>query len=217
MAATHTRALPDVSVIIVNYNVRDFLQQSLVSLQKALKGIRSEIFVVDNASDDGSAEMVRKRFPRIRLIANTVNLGFAKANNLALKKARGKFLLLINPDTIVQEDTIRVMVEFLKTHPDVGLAGCKIMNPDGSFQPACRRGFPTPWVAFTRISGLSKLFPKTKIFGKYNLTYLNTEETYPVDAVSGSFMMLRRLRRKNTPRHGSDALPSDTVPAWSSS
>ena len=110
MAATHTRALPDVSVIIVNYNVRDFLQQSLVSLQKALKGIRSEIFVVDNASDDGSAEMVRKRFPRIRLIANTVNLGFAKANNLALKKARGKFLLLINPDTIVQEDTIRVMV-----------------------------------------------------------------------------------------------------------
>jgi len=191
MAATHTRALPDVSVIIVNYNVRDFLQQSLVSLQKALKGIRSEIFVVDNASDDGSAEMVRKRFPRIRLIANTVNLGFAKANNLALKKARGKFLLLINPDTIVQEDTIRVMVEFLKTHPDVGLAGCKIMNPDGSFQPACRRGFPTPWVAFTRISGLSKLFPKTKIFGKYNLTYLNTEETYPVDAVSGSFMMLR--------------------------
>ena len=92
----------------------------------------------------------------------------------------------------MQEDTIRVMVEFLQSHPEAGLAGCKILNPDGSFQPSCRRGFPTPWVAFTRIFGLSKLFPKTKLFGKYNLTYLNTEETYPVDAVSGSFMMLRR-------------------------
>lgn len=192
MAGTHRQILPDVSIIIVNYNVRDFLHQSLLSLQKALKGIRSEIFVVDNASDDGSAEMVRRRFPRIRLIANATNLGFAKANNIALKKAHGKFLLLINPDTIVQEDTIRVMVEFLQSHPEAGLAGCKILNPDGSFQPACRRGFPTPWVAFTRIIGLGKLFPRTKLFGKYNLTYLNTDETYPVDAVSGSFMMVRR-------------------------
>jgi len=192
MAGTRRQALLEVSVIIVNYNVRDFLHQSLLSLQKALKGIRSEIFVIDNASDDGSAEMVRRRFPRVRLIANTANLGFAKANNIALKKARGKFILLINPDTIVQEDTIRVMVEFLQSHPEIGLAGCKILNPDGSFQPACRRGFPTPWVAFTRIIGFSKLFPNTKLFGKYNLTYLNTEETYPVDAVSGSFMMVRK-------------------------
>ena len=192
MAGTRKQALPDVSVIIVNYNVRDFLHQSLLSLQKALKGIRSEIFVVDNASDDGSAEMVRRRFPRIRLIANAANLGFAKANNIALKEARGKFLLLINPDTIVQEDTIRVMREFLQNHPEAGLAGCKILNPDGSFQLACRRGFPTPWVAFTKIFGFSKLFPNTKIFGKYNLTYLKIEETYPVDAVSGSFMMVRK-------------------------
>jgi O-antigen biosynthesis protein len=192
MPRARKQAVLDVSVIIVNYNVRDFLHQSLVSIQKALKGFRSEIFVVDNASDDGSAEMVRRRFPRIRLVASTANLGFAKANNIALKNARGKFLLLINPDTIVQEDTIRVMVEFLQNHPEAGLAGCKILNPDGSFQPACRRGFPTPWVAFTRIFGLSKIFPKTKLFGKYNLTYLNTEETYPVDAVSGSFMMVRK-------------------------
>ena len=192
MIGARRQAVPDVSVIIVNYNVRDFLHQSLLSIQKALKGIRSEIFVIDNASDDGSAEMVRRRFPHVQLIASTANLGFAKANNIALKKARGKFLLLINPDTIVQEDTIRVMVEFLQNHPEVGLAGCKILNPDGSFQPACRRGFPTPWVAFTKIFGLSKLFPKTKLFGKYNLTYLNTEETYPVDAVSGSFMMVQK-------------------------
>jgi GT2 family glycosyltransferase/lipopolysaccharide/colanic/teichoic acid biosynthesis glycosyltransferase len=192
MTGLRRKPLPDVSVIIVNYNIRDFLHQSLVSLQNALKGIRSEIFVVDNASDDGSAEMVKRRFPRVRLIANIANLGFAKANNIALKQARGKFLLLINPDTIVQEDTIRVMVEFLRSHPEAGLAGCKILNPDGSFQPACRRGFPTPWIAFAKIVGLSKLFPKTKLFGKYNLTYLNTEETYPVDAVSGSFMMVRK-------------------------
>ena len=135
MTGARRQAVPDVSVIIVNYNVRDFLHQSLLSIQKALKGIHSEIFVIDNASDDGSAEMVRRRFPRVQLIANNANLGFAKANNIALKKARGKFLLLINPDTIVQEDTIRVMVEFLQNHPEVGLAGCKILNPDGSFQP----------------------------------------------------------------------------------
>ncbi len=192
MARSSTQAQPDVSVIIINYNVRDFLSQALVSLQKACRGIRSEILVVDNASDDGSVEMLRRRFPRVHLISNTANLGFAKANNIALKQARGKFILLINPDTIVQEDTIRVLVEFLKNHPDAGLAGCKILNPDGSFQLSCRRSFPTPWVAFTKLSGLSTLFPSTKLFGKYNLTYISNEETYPVDAVSGSCMMVRR-------------------------
>jgi len=190
-AFRRTRML-DVSVIIVNYNVRDFLHQALGSIQKALKGIRSEIVVVDNASDDGSVEMLRRQFPQVKLIVNASNLGFAKANNIALKQARGKFLLLINPDTIMQEDTIRVMVEFLKNHPEVGLAGCKILNPDGSMEPACRRSFPTPWIAFSKIFGLSKLFPKTKLFGKYNLTYLSSEETYQVEAVSGSFMMVRK-------------------------
>lgn len=182
----------DVSIIIVNYNVRDFLCQALVSIQKSLKEIRSEIIVVDNASDDGSAEMMHRQFPRVKLILNASNLGFAKANNIALKQARGKFLLLINPDTIVQEDTIRVMVEFLIDHPKVGLAGCKILNPDGSIELACRRSFPTPWIAFTKIFGLSKLFPKSKLFGKYNLTYLNMDETNSVEAISGSFMMVRK-------------------------
>ncbi len=196
-ARLHTKASRkasalDVSVIIVNYNVRDFLHQALVSIQKSLKGMNSEIIVVDNASDDGSAEMVRHQFPHVRLILNASNLGFAKANNIALKQALGKFLLLINPDTIVQEDTIRVMVEFLKSHHKVGLAGCKILNPDGSIELACRRSFPTPWVAFSKIFGLSKLFPKTKLFGKYNLTYLKIDETNPVEAVSGSFMMVRK-------------------------
>jgi GT2 family glycosyltransferase/lipopolysaccharide/colanic/teichoic acid biosynthesis glycosyltransferase len=182
----------EVSVIIVNYNVRDFLHQSLVSLQKALRGIRSEIIVADNASDDDSSGMVRQRFPHVRLIQNSTNLGFAKANNIALRRARGRLLLLINPDTIVQEDTIKMMLRFFKTHPECGLAGCKILNPDGSFQPSCRRGFPTPWVALAKMFGLSRLFPTTKLFGKYNLTYLSVDETYAVDAVSGSFMMARK-------------------------
>jgi O-antigen biosynthesis protein len=191
MPVARRQALPDVSVVIVNYNVRDFLHQALLSIQKALKGIRSEIIVVDNASDDGSVEMLHRQFPKVQLLCNSTNVGFAKANNSAFKHASGKYILLINPDTIVQEDTIRVMVEFLKNHRDVGLAGCKILKPDGSVEPACRRSFPTPWVAFSKIFGLSRLFPKTKLFGKYNLTYLSLEETYPVEAVSGSFMMVR--------------------------
>jgi len=180
------------SIIIVNYNVRDFLHHALVSLQKAMRGVRGEIIVVDNASDDGSVEMVRRRFPSATLTASKTNLGFAKANNLALKRARGKYFLLINPDTLVQEDTLRVMVKFFDENPDVGLAGCKILNPDGTFQLACRRSFPTPWVAFTKMSGLSSLFPNTRLFGRYNLTYLSPDETYEIDAVSGSFMMVRR-------------------------
>jgi hypothetical protein len=180
------------SIIIVNYNVREFLHHALVSLQKAMKGIRGEIIVVDNASDDGSIEMVRRRFPKVNLIAGKSNLGFAKGNNVGLRQARGKYILLINPDTLVQEDTLQVMIRFFEENPDVGLAGCKIMNPDGTFQLACRRSFPAPWAAFTKMTGLSALFPGSRLFGRYNLTYLSPDETYELDAVSGSFMMVRR-------------------------
>jgi hypothetical protein len=180
------------SVIIVNYNVRQFLENSLTSIGRALEGIEGEVFVVDNASDDGSADMVRAKFPSVHLVENSKNLGFARANNMALRVARGEFILLINPDTVVQEDTFRVMLRFFAEAPDAGIAGCRILNPDGSFQLPCRRSFPTPWVAFTKIFGLAALFPKSKLFGRYNLTYLSEEETYPVDAVSGSFMMVSR-------------------------
>jgi GT2 family glycosyltransferase len=182
----------DLSVIIVNYNVRQFLENALTSIQRALAGLEGEIFIVDNASDDGSAEMVRTKFPGVTLIENRENIGFARANNIALREARGRFLLLINPDTIVQEDTFAVMLKFFEEHPEAGLAGCKILNPDGTFQLPCRRSYPTPWVAFTKIFGLSALFPKSKLFGRYNLTYLSPDETYPVEAVSGSFMMMRK-------------------------
>ncbi|MBP1649482.1 MAG: glycosyl transferase family 2 [Bacteroidetes bacterium] len=182
----------DLSVVIVNYNVRQFLEHALASIRRAMEGLEGEIFVVDNASDDGSVEMVRASFPDVCLIQNEENVGFARANNAALARARGRFLLLINPDTVVQEDTFHVMLKFFEGHPDAGLAGCKILNPNGSIQLPCRRSFPTPWVAFTKVFGLAALFPGSRLFGKYNLTYLSPDETYPVDAVSGSFMMFRR-------------------------
>ena len=181
-----------VSVVIVNYNVRVFLEHALLSVREAMKGIDGEILVVDNASDDGSVEMVRQRFPGIKLIVNERNIGFAAANNVGIRNASGEFLLLLNPDTVVQEDTVRVMLAFFREHADAGLAGCKILNADGSLQLACRRSFPTPWVALTKVIGLSRLFPRSTIFGKYNLTYRNPDETYEVDAVSGSFMFLRK-------------------------
>ena len=182
----------ELSIIIVNYNVKEFLQNLLHSLQKSVSSITHEIIVVDNASDDGSAEFIREKFPQINLIVSQTNLGFSKANNIALKVSKGKFIFLINPDTIVSEDTITKMIEFLNEHPDAGLAGCKILNPDGSLQLACRRSFPGPWTSFCKVTGLSALFPKSRLFARYNLTYLDENSTYEVDAISGSFMMMKR-------------------------
>ncbi|MBN2012915.1 glycosyltransferase [candidate division KSB1 bacterium] len=180
------------SIIIVNYNVKEFLEQTLLSVQKAATAISHEIFVVDNASSDGSVEMLHQKFPHVRVIANKVNHGFAAANNQALKLAQGEFILVLNPDTVVQEDTFQLIINYMKSSPECGMVGCKILNPDGSLQLACRRSFPTPWVGFTRIIGLSRLFPKSKFFGRYNLTYLNPDETCEVEAISGSFMFLRK-------------------------
>ena len=182
----------ELSIIIINYNVKEFLQNLIHSLQKAALKINHEIIVVDNASDDGSVEFIREKFPYIKLIVNQTNLGFSSANNIALQAAKGKFLLLINPDTIVSEDTITKMIEFFDRYPDAGLAGCKILNPDGSLQLACRRSFPGPWTSFCKVTGLSTLFPKSRLFARYNLTYLDENSTYEVDAISGSFMMLKK-------------------------
>ncbi len=182
----------DLSIIIVSYNVKEFLEQAINSIVKSCQKITYEIFVVDNASSDGSVELIRKKFPGIHLIANPDNRGFAVANNQALKIASGKYVLLINPDTIVQEDTFSMILEFFEKNPECGMVGCKILNPDGSLQLACRRSFPTPWVGFTKIIGLSRLFPKSRLFGRYNLTYLDPDETYEVEAISGSFMFFRK-------------------------
>jgi len=182
----------DLTIIIVNYNVKEFLEQSIISIKKSCSNIEYELFVVDNASSDGSIEIIQKKFPEVKLIANTENRGFAAANNQAITRAQGYYILLINPDTIVQEDTFSIILNFFHNHPDCGMVGCKILNPDGSLQLACRRSFPTPWVAFTKIIGLSKLFPGNKLFGRYNLSYLDPDETYEVEAISGSFMFFRR-------------------------
>ncbi|MBN2355821.1 glycosyltransferase [candidate division KSB1 bacterium] len=180
------------SIIIVSYNVREFLEQAILSIEKAVGNIKHEIFVVDNNSADGSAELVAHRFPGVHLLRNHENVGFARANNQALSKCRGSYICLINPDTIVQEDTFAQLLAFFENHPKAGAVGCKILNPDGTLQLACRRSFPTPWVAFTKIVGLAKLFPKSRWFGRYNLTYLDADEIAEVEAISGSFMLLRR-------------------------
>lgn len=182
----------DLSIIIVNYNVKEFLLNLLDSIRKASKEISTEVIVVDNASDDGSSEILNEKYPDINLIVNNENVGFGKANNQALEIAKGKYILLLNPDTIVREDTFIKMIEFFQSHPEVGIAGCKVLNPDGTLQLACRRGFPGPWTSFTKVMGLSTLFPKSRLFARYNLTYLDENQTYEVDAVSGAFLMMTK-------------------------
>jgi GT2 family glycosyltransferase len=184
--------MPTLSIIIVNYNVKEFLKNLIDSIKRASINLNTEIIIVDNASDDGSIEMIKEKFPDVVLIENKINVGFGKANNQGLRIATGKYILLINPDTLVAEDTFTNMIKFFDTQPDAGMAGCKILNPDGSIQLACRRSFPGPWTAFTKVTGLSTLFPSSKLFARYNLTYLDENQTYEVDAISGSFMMMRK-------------------------
>jgi len=182
----------DLSIIIVNFNVKEFLQNLLNSIDKASSNISKEIIVIDNASDDGSVEVIKEKFPSVKLLENKINVGFGRANNQGLAIAKGKYILFINPDSIVSEDTLEKMISFFESHSDCGLAGCKILNSDGTLQLACRRSFPGPWTSFTKVTGLSNLFPRSKIFARYNLTYLDENKTYEVDAVSGSFMMIRK-------------------------
>ena len=182
---------PDISIIIVSYNVKTFLQHCIHSVQKASKDLNTELFVVDNNSIDGTGEMVQREFPDVNFIGNDKNLGFGKANNQALKRSRGKYVLFLNPDTLIEENTLSVFLEFMDNNQKVGIAGPKILNSDGSLQLACRRSFPSPSIALPKLLGLSSLFPKSKVFGKYNLTYLDPDKSYAVDAVSGSFMFCR--------------------------
>jgi hypothetical protein len=181
----------DLSIVIVNYNVKEFLQNLVESINKASKNITTEIIVVDNNSDDGSTEIIQEKYPFVNLIKNKENVGFGRANNIGLKISRGKYILMINPDTIVREDTFDKMIDFFEANKDVGLAGCKVLNPDGTLQLACRRGFPGVWTSFTKVTGLSTLFPKSNFFAKYNLTYLDENQSYEVDAISGAFMFMR--------------------------
>jgi GT2 family glycosyltransferase len=180
------------SVIIVNYNVKHFLEQCLHSVYKAAKGIETEIFVVDNNSVDGSAQLVREKFPDLHFIENKENVGFSRANNQAIRKATGEYILLLNPDTVVEEDTFAKVTGFMDNHPEAGGLGIKMIDGKGNFLPESKRGLPTPWVAFYKMFGLSKLFPKSRKFGKYHLSYLNPNEIHEIEILAGAFMLLRK-------------------------
>lgn len=180
------------SIIIVNYNVKHFLEQCLYSVFSATAGIDSEVFVVDNNSVDGSCAMVREKFKDAKLIANTQNYGFSYANNQAIVKASGEYILLLNPDTVVQENTFQKVVAFMDAHRDAGGLGVKMIDGKGRFLPESKRGLPTPAVAFYKVFGISRLFPKSKLFGRYHLSYLDKDKTHEVDVLSGAFMLLRK-------------------------
>ena len=179
------------SVIILNYNVRYFLEQCILSVQKALEGIDSEIIVVDNASSDDSCDMMKTKFPHIKLIENTVNLGFPKGNNIGVAQAKGEYICILNPDTVVAEDTFVKILnsKFRIQNSEIGIIGCKLIDGTGNFLPESKRGVPTPWVAFTKIFGLYKI---SNYFGKYYAQHLSENESGKVDILVGAFMMMKR-------------------------
>lgn len=180
------------SIIIVNYNVRYFLEQALGSVQKAIQGLEAEVFVVDNNSVDESVQMVREKFPEVQVIANDHNPGFSIANNQAIRVSKGEFVLLLNPDTVVEEDTFHKVVDFMDAHPDAGGLGVRMIDGSGKFLPESKRGFPSPWVAFAKTFGLSSLFPASPLFNHYHLGYLAEDEVHEVEVLAGAFMMLRK-------------------------
>lgn len=180
------------SVIIVNYNVKYFLEQCLYSVRRASENLEIETIVVDNNSVDGSVEMLMHKFPEVVLIANKNNTGFSVANNQGINISKGEYVLLLNPDTVVQEDTFRKVIAFMDEHPDAGGLGIKMIDGKGVFLPESKRGLPTPMVAFYKIFGLSKLFPNSKIFGRYHLGFLDKEQVHEVDVLAGAFMLMRR-------------------------
>lgn len=180
------------SVIIVNYNVKYFLEQALHSVFAALKHIEGEVLVVDNNSADGSCEMVKRKFPRAILIENKQNTGFSVANNQAIRIAKGKYVLLLNPDTVVEEDCFKLCMDFMDTHPDAGALGVKMIDGKGKFLPESKRSLPTPQVAFYKMFGFASIFPKSKTFGRYHLGFLSNDNIHEVEVLSGAFMFIRK-------------------------
>ncbi len=182
----------NLSIVILNFNTRDHLRTCLQSVLDDGSAVDVEVLVVDNASSDGSAEMVAAEFPSVRLIRSPRNGGFADGNNQALRVARGEAVLLLNPDTVVERGTLARFLELLSAHPEAGVIGPKLVRPDGSMHLACRRSFPTPSVAFYRISGLARLFPRSPRFGRYNLTFVDPDVAMEVDSVCGACLLVRR-------------------------
>ncbi len=186
------QASKKISIVIVNYNSKDFLLQCVKSIEKASYKLNIEIIVVDNNSSDGSIEYLTPLLPNVKFIALLENLGFAKANNIGVKISSGDYFLILNPDTLIEENTLSTMLQYMEEHTEVGGSGCKVLNTDGTFQLACRRGFPTPWASFSKLFGFQSLFPKSKFFARYNQTFRSVDETYYIDSIIGAFMFIRK-------------------------
>lgn len=179
-----------ISVCILTYKAREYLRDCLQSLHENTQ-LSFEVIVVDNGSNDGTVEMLQDEFPDIRLLQNETNEGFTKPMNWALRESKGRYLLLLNPDTIVLPNAIDHLAVFLDKHPEAGICGPKVLNPDKTMQLQCRRGESRPWAVISYFLGLSKLFPKSRFFSQYLVSYLDENGTYPVDGVSGSCMLIR--------------------------
>jgi GT2 family glycosyltransferase len=180
------------SVIILSYNVRYFLEQCVLSVQNAIQHIDAEIIVVDNNSSDDSCRMIKEYFPNVILIENKENTGFPKGNNIGVASARGEYICILNPDTVVAEDTFTKILAFAETQADLGIVGCKLIDGTGKFLPESKRGLPTPFVALTKMSGLYKMAPNSKIFAKYYASYLTANQTGKVDVLVGAFMLMKK-------------------------
>lgn len=181
----------DLSIVIVSFNTKELLADCLKSVMAAAKNLKVEIFVSDNNSHDGTAKMVKQEFPNVNLIANKTNLGFSKANNIAIRKCRGKYLLVLNPDTRIMTDTLVKMTGYMENHPDVGIATCRVELPNGKLDPDCRRHFPTPWRAFSHFSGLAKIFKGSQVFDEYYFGYKSAKGEHEIDACHGAFMVVK--------------------------
>ncbi|HLD24623.1 MAG TPA: glycosyltransferase family 2 protein [Patescibacteria group bacterium] len=183
----------DLSIVILNFNTEALTRVCLQTVFASRLGpYTMEVIVCDNGSTDGSIAMVKNEFPEVILIENKKNAGFAAGNNPGMKRAKGRYILLLNSDTEMPKGTLLAMISFMDENPQAGAATCKVLLPDGNLDPACHRGFPTPWVAFTYVSKLEKLFPKSKIFGEYHQGYKDFSAVHEVDCITGAFFLVRR-------------------------
>jgi GT2 family glycosyltransferase len=180
------------SIVIVSYNVREYLDQCLQSVRKALQGIDSEVIVVDNQSEDDTVAFVREHYPEVCMIESGGNVGFARANNMGIRQSDSEYVLLLNPDTVIAENTLREVMSFMDLHETVGGAGVQMLNADGTKAMESRRGRPTPLVSFYKMCGLADLFPRSRTFARYYMSWLSWNEPAEIEVVSGAFFFIRR-------------------------
>ena len=180
----------DLSIVIVNFNAKEYLKKCLDSIFGS-KTKNFEVIIVDNASKDNIEEII-ENYPKVKFIKNKENLGFSKANNVGLRKSSGKYILFLNPDTAVNKDTLGTLLSFMEETPDAGIVTCKVVLPNGELDDSCHRGYPTPWNAICFFSGLEKLFPHSRLFAGYHMGWMDYSKIHEINACAGSFMLVRR-------------------------